>query len=224
MGKLEVNKKIVYNVLVLDASGSMFSMVDEVVDGVNKVLKTMKRNQKKRSDTEHRLIFTEFAGFGQFKIYADGEKITDVGRYKDYKTGGMTALYDAIGHTFDLIPKDADNVFFTIFTDGAENNSKEFTVKEVKKLIKSARKKDWSVLFMGADEASIEQAKTMGIQTANMTRRANTKSGTQSAFNVYSEASSFYGEQVGTASFNGQDVLTDVNTNLEDIQKVKKDA
>ena len=60
--------------------------------------------------------------------------------HRAYEPGGMTALYDAIGHTMritdDFVAANKpDQVLFVIMTDGEENSSREFDRKHIFQMI-----------------------------------------------------------------------------------------
>lgn len=98
----------------------------------------------------------------------DVRKMTD----KDYTPGGMTALLDAVGrtiHKMDMVSgihrKDKGNkVLFVIITDGEENDSREYTYADVKKLIKDRQENaGWEFIFLGANIDAAAAAENLGI-------------------------------------------------------------
>ena len=79
---------------------------------------------------------------------------------------GSTALFDAIGRTAARVKdtKVAGKKIFLIVTDGLENSSIEFRSSEqVKAVVEQLRKDDWEIIFIGADEASLDQARSLGV-------------------------------------------------------------
>ena len=80
----------------------------------------------------------------------------------------MTALYDAIGKAFLLVKEEYDGVFVNILTDGLENNSVEFTLSDIMKLIREKRALGWAITFMGTTEDALHEAGAWGISKGNM--------------------------------------------------------
>lgn len=86
---------------------------------------------------------------------------------------GSTALYDAIGVSFAgfgaalaALPEHArpGTVLVTIVTDGQENASREYTARDVKRLIETQRDTyDWDVSFLGANQDAVLEAQRIGI-------------------------------------------------------------
>lgn len=91
----------------------------------------------------------------------------------DYTVRGCTALLDAIGKSIRHIgnihkyarPEDVpEQTMFVITTDGMENASREFSGREIKRLIEKQKKKyGWEFLFIGANIDSIAAAHSFGI-------------------------------------------------------------
>ena len=55
----------VYNVIILDKSGSMSSIARQAIDGVNETIGSIKRAQEKNSDQQHLVTLVAFCGCEQ---------------------------------------------------------------------------------------------------------------------------------------------------------------
>lgn len=145
-----------YIAAVVDRSGSMGLIREDAEGGLNEFL----RNQQKEGKA--RLTLAEFDT--EYSVVADCIKLKKFEGYKLVPRGG-TALYDGIGRTAASVKdvKVKGKKFFVIVTDGGENASKEFTHGMVSKAVAELRANDWEVMFIGADEKSIAQAKSLGI-------------------------------------------------------------
>lgn len=155
---MEAKKTQVYNLIILDKSGSMESIRKAAIDGYNETLGSIKSAQLKHLDTqEHFISLAAFCNCGVDMIYdctpiKDAEKLT-----KDkYDPCCGTPLYDAIGKTIKALAKRTDKiedvaVLVTIITDGMENASKEWTGHAVKKLIDERKEEGWMFSYIGAD-------------------------------------------------------------------------
>lgn len=209
--KVKATKTKTTNLIVIDASASMQSKVDEVKGGLKQLLGDIKRDatrDKKKVDTT--TIVLDFSSGGDIRVLINSNDSTllteDIAN--NYSTRGMTALYDAIGKGFSLIPANQDSVFVTIITDGVENDSKEVKVEDVKKLISNAKDKKWAVTFMGTTEQAATAAQSWGISKGNTMTYDNTIAGTKKALNKMSSARQSYMSVNSTRSA-GQTVTMD---------------
>ena len=140
--KTTTTKTQVFNLVILDKSGSMEDIRKEAINGYNETLATIRVAQNKHIDTqEHFVSLAAFCGCGvqmilDKKPIAEAEKLTD----KQYEPCCSTPLFDAIGSTIKHLKADIKDiedaaVLVTIITDGYENASKEWTAGAIKKLI-----------------------------------------------------------------------------------------
>ena len=177
-------KKKIFNLIIVDASGSMKSKEEEVKGGLRILLKQIADDHRTHPELENTVCITDFSNHDDFRVLIDNAPVTGQTDFdvEQYATRGMTALYDAIGLSFRKIPSDTDSAFISIFTDGEENDSKEFTAEGVKQIVEEARKKNWAVVFMGTSEASMLQARKMGVSDKNLFMYHNSKYGTSLAY------------------------------------------
>ena len=96
----------IYNVIILDESGSMSAIYNQALTGINEVLSGIRKNAADFSDQHHYVTIVTFEGSGiqGIKTRRDRvaiEKIEDFTR-KDYRPGGCTPLYDAMGTYVDI--------------------------------------------------------------------------------------------------------------------------
>ena len=166
-------KTQVYNVVILDKSGSMSSIRSAAVAGFNETLAGIKKAQEKFSETQqHYLSLVAFCSCEMRKLY-DKTPVAEARplEYDDYEPCCCTPLYDAMGFTLTDIRnhvKDLNDavVVVTIITDGLENASKEYTGQAVKKLVEDLRGQGWTFTYMGANQDSVEVAFTLSIRNA----------------------------------------------------------
>ena len=155
---METKKTQVYNLIILDKSGSMESIRKAAIDGYNETLGSIKSAQLKYLDTqEHYISLAAFCGCGVDMIYdcipvKDAEKLTKA----KYNPCCMTPLYDAIGKSIKTLEKKTADiedaaVLVTIITDGMENASQEWTGPAIKKLIDERKEEGWMFSYIGAD-------------------------------------------------------------------------
>ena len=190
-------KTQVYNLVILDKSGSMESIRTEAINGYNETLGSIKATQLKFMDTqEHFVSLAAFCDCGIDMIYdmtpiKDAEKLTR----EKYDPCCCTPLFDAIGKTVKALKKkiaDVEDaaVLVTIITDGYENSSKEWDGKAVSKLIEECKEEGWMFSFIGAGEDVVKVATTISI--TNTMVWENTSEGTKKMFDDENDARAMY--------------------------------
>jgi uncharacterized protein YegL len=100
-----------------------------------------------------------------------------------YAPGGCTAMNDGIGTAIDKIGKCLSDMpeeerpsknLIVIITDGEENMSKEYTLKQVQEMIKHQTEKyDWSFVYMGMDITNAKTAEDLGISTRSFSSKSS---------------------------------------------------
>ena len=166
-------KTQVFNVIILDKSGSMESIRQAAIDGFNETLAGIKKAQEKFADTqEHFVTLLTFCDCEKKYVFdkvpvADARKLT----MADYEPCCCTPLYDAMGFTLTNMRnhvKDIEDsvVVATVITDGLENASKEYTGSAVKKLVEKLKGEGWTFTYMGANQDSFEIAFNLSIRNA----------------------------------------------------------
>ena len=163
----------IYNVIILDESGSMSSIYKETLQSMNEVLGGIRKNQEDHPDQRHNVTIVTFEGngIGGVKTRRDRVPIEKVENFteKDYRPGGCTPLYDAMGQTLNRLEglvTAEDKVMATIITDGYENSSEEYSGKTIKSLVARLREKGWVLAYIGANQDAVEVAKDLNISNA----------------------------------------------------------
>lgn len=159
MDNQTTNKARIYNLIIVDESGSMSHLRAATLSGVNETINTLRQAQKDFADTqEHFLTLVTFdSGTKQqdVRTLIDCEPIAQVKDFQDYHPNGCTPLYDAMGMSItrlhDRIKDDADaSAVVTVLTDGMENSSREWTTAKVRQLIEQLKVEGWSFSYMGS--------------------------------------------------------------------------
>lgn len=186
-------KTPIYNLVILDKSGSMESIRTEAINGYNETLGSIKSTQLKFMETqEHFVSLAAFCGCGVDMIYdmtpiKDAEKLTK----EKYDPCCCTPLFDAIGKTVKELKRKTAEIegaafLVTIITDGYENASKEWDSKAVCKLIDGCKEDGWMFSFIGAGEDVIKVASKISI--SNTMVWENTPKGTEAMFSIENNA------------------------------------
>lgn len=166
-------KTQVFNVIILDRSGSMQRIRDAAIDGFNETLASIRNAQERFADTQqHFVSLLTFCDCEKKYVYdkapvAETHPLTR----DDYRPCCYTPLYDAMGFTLtsmrEYVSKIEDRiVVVTIITDGKENSSKEYTGYAVKQLVEELRGEGWTFTYMGANQNAVEIAFTLSIRNS----------------------------------------------------------
>lgn len=190
-------------VFVLDKSGSMESIKDRVISGVNEFLDDQRREAERRGD-DVRLTLALFDSpvyggvlgqVGYVLAYAN-EPIVDIpGLTKEtYVPGGATALLDAIERTLKVAGDcdGAERVLMVVMTDGEENSSTTATKDAVKALIADRQARGWQVAYLGANVDEFAEAGAIGVHADATRAFVATAEGTADALTCLSKSTTVY--------------------------------
>lgn len=152
--------KRVFNLIVVDESGSMSVIEHQALVGLNETLETVGKMQELHPDMEQRVTLITFDSSHLRYVYDN----VAVGKTRqltnrEYRPGGATPLYDAIGIGINKLNAQTeadDNVLVTIITDGEENCSREYNLSMVKTLIEKLKKQNWTFTLIGTDNLDVE--------------------------------------------------------------------
>ncbi len=191
--------KRVFNMIIVDESGSMCVIERQALAGINETIETVKKMQQLHPDMEQRISLLTFdSGHKTFKY--DNVKADNVNTLsaRDYNPGGGTPLYDAIGISIAKLnaqTSEKDNVLVTIITDGEENCSEEYNLHMVKTLISKMKKQGWTFTLIGTDNLDVEgMAGSMNID--NHLAFTQDEEGTRMMFARENRARMRYNESV----------------------------
>ena len=164
--------KRIFNLIILDASGSMRSIYNQALSGVNETIQTIRSAQEKHPEMQQFLTLASFnAGEDYLHRIYEAETIANV-KYitkKDYVTSGCTALYDAMGDMVSDMQQKAsheDVVLVTVITDGYENSSRRWSGKQIKSIVQELRQQGWTFNYIGANQDVDQVADSIGIHNA----------------------------------------------------------
>jgi Mg-chelatase subunit ChlD len=147
--------------IILDRSGSMATLVEDTVGGINEFTKAQPKGTT--------FSLTQFDFSTRVELDKTWDQVKRKGAHltaKDYVPRGMTPLLDAVGSTIQALQgktKKSDRIVVLIVTDGLENSSRDFTRESVKALIGQAKEDGWQVIFMGADIDAYAESSGLGI-------------------------------------------------------------
>ncbi len=168
--------KILHYFIVADRSGSMIDQIDEVRDELYRHYKELTTITQSTS-TEVRFHFMMFNS--RMKWLSNGEPIEDFdpAQFEEYKSEGMTALYDAVGMAIERaeykigtkLNPEREEVVIMAFSDGGENSSTKWQARSLTNLITSHQNlPGWTITFTGCDVAGFQELAQMKMRSDRM--------------------------------------------------------
>lgn len=149
----------IYNLIIVDESGSMSPLREATLSGINETLDTIRSAQNEFATTQdHRLTLVAFnADYGKANVrnVIDNLPISKVAAFGDYQPNGMTPLYDALGQSLTRLRQQMEGdaeatAVVTVLTDGLENASREWNAQSLRRLIEDLKEEGWSFAYMGS--------------------------------------------------------------------------
>lgn len=192
-----MKKNLTQLVFILDRSGSMTGLESDTIGGFNSML-------KKQKEEEGECIITTVLFDHEVELLHDRIDIRAVRPLtkQDYTVRGSTALLDAIGKTIHKIGNAekntaeeyrAEKVMVVIITDGEENSSRFYSLREVKHMIERQKEHyGWEFIFLGANIDAVETATRFGIDRDMAVDYVPDKEGVELNFRMMSEAVASY--------------------------------
>jgi uncharacterized protein YegL len=190
---LRKERRKLHVALVRDESGSMASLKRETLSGLNEQLQEL----KKKPEIDTTITFVTFSGPEHVNLRYALKPLSEIKEFtdKDYNPDGMTAMYDGVAkciHTISNEVQDDDltNYLVLVVSDGQENSSKEFTSKDVAKLIQEKKDtKKWSINYIGANQDLSVISKDLNIDlNLNTLGYVSSRGGTHAMWKMSSEA------------------------------------
>lgn len=178
--------KNIINLMILDASGSMESIYNQALSGVNETIQTIRIGQKNHPELNQFLTLASFnSGKDYLKIkysYSPIDEVKEITK-EDYVACGCTALYDAMGEMISELKRNItpeDRVLVTVITDGYENSSQHWSGPQIKSLVEELRHEGWTFTYIGANQDVETVAGSIGIRNSMVFEE--TKEGTANMF------------------------------------------
>lgn len=186
---------------ILDKSGSMSTIQDATIGGFNEYLNTLKKDGNEYSFSLT-LFDTSVESPQLNKSIKDIPELSS----KTFVPDGMTALYDAVCKTINEVKKtvkDNQKVLTVIMTDGAENSSREYSQKDLKKMVEDLEKSgNWSFVFLGANQDSFATASAFGVGMMNTANFSATGDGMTRAMHTMATGTQSFAMSSATSTSN----------------------
>lgn len=153
-------KTQIYNLIVLDKSGSMSSIAKAAIAGFNETVGGIRSAQERFKETqEHYVSLMIFCNCEKRLVYdkvpvAEVKELTS----KEYQPCCCTPLYDAMGISINALYKDIKDkedatAMVTVITDGLENASSEYSGSAIKALVERMKNEEgWNFAYIGTNQ------------------------------------------------------------------------
>jgi len=183
--------------VVLDRSGSMGGLVEQVIASFNTFLH---EQQKVKDDAVISLI--QFDDNYEVNYEAIDLQNTKELNASTYVPRGCTALFDAIGRTITATKSRLSNdnrygehakasaqhkIIVMITTDGMENASVEYSGEMIRKMINECEDSlGWKFIYLAGNDASFEQHRDVGMKQNRAIKMGKGRKGYEHAMQMTS--------------------------------------
>ena len=188
-------KTRIYNLIVLDKSGSMQSIRRAAFDGCNEVLNGIKAAAQQYADTQEHFVSLMLFDTESMPYILDmvPAQTLHLMTEDQFLPCACTPLLDAIGMSLTRLETEVKKheraiASVTIITDGYENASQEFNSKQIHELIGRLKEEEgWNFSFMGANQDVTKVSLELNIDVQNARAFEFSSSGARDAFDAYSD-------------------------------------
>ena len=163
------NKTHIYT--LLDRSGSMSSIANDVIGGFNQWIKDQKAN-----GPDAKVTFVQFDSQDPQHVVVAGAPISEITDLTPatFIPRGSTPLLDATGRLIGRIRTEqegrrqtglpVDDIVFVTITDGEENDSSEYSLRRIKQLVEESEAAGWTFVFLSAGLDAYGESQGMGVK------------------------------------------------------------
>ncbi len=204
---------VVHLYVLLDRSGSMESIADDVIGGFNRLI------ADQQADGDDAVVtLVQFDNDDAHEVIADAVPVREV-RPLDGATftpRGMTPLLDATGQLLaraaqrveylEMAGRPAEDIVFVSITDGHENASRELDLSTIRRMVERRTEQGWTFVFLSAAMDVYGEAAGLGYDVRASQAFAPDADGTHLAMNALSTSMIAHRQKVRTgASFDKGD-------------------
>ena len=150
-------------VVILDESGSMDVIRNDMIKSINSFVKEQKQIKGKPA------TFTLIKFNGSINRVIKNKNLNEIEdlNNNDYVPNGNTALYDCIGDTINWFRNEKD-VLLVVVTDGMDNASRTYNKYQVMNSLDEKRKtNNWSYVYLSNDLTTVKQGDDLGFKNSS---------------------------------------------------------
>lgn len=180
-----------YFALVIDQSGSMYHLEQDIIKMVNNTINDLKTNAVKyNQETYLTLVLFAYSS----RIVYSNVNIHNVPIFNKYNPNGSTALFDGVSDAIShLLDNNIDSYCVITYTDGCENSSEPNTIRNIRQLLIDKQKTDrWSFIFNLPPNESKDFCQTWKIPNDNVREWSNDKTGVENTYKAVSQGLNSY--------------------------------
>ena len=168
-------QKTIYHILV-DKSGSMSDCIDQTINGFNEQVAKIREMELEFPEQLMTIGLTTFNTHVDHLYYMKPVEHAYKMDHRNYRPDGSTAMLDAMAETMkelSLLQQQSNEqipttVVMVILTDGYENASRRYTLKNVKEMVEEREASGtWTFSFLGATLDAVDVAEQMSIRREN---------------------------------------------------------
>lgn len=163
----------IYNLILLDKSGSMNHIQEAAYKGCNEVLTSIHSAQNMYASSQKHfvslMLFDSYSMPYIHKLTPANETI-DL-KENDYCPQGLTPLLDAMGYALMELKTEVEKQDFavgvvTIITDGLENDSREWNTNSIANLVDELKEMGWTFAFIGTNQDVMVESQKLHIDNS----------------------------------------------------------
>jgi len=174
---------------VLDRSGSMESIANDVIGGFNGFL-----TEQQADGSDALMTLIQFDSNDPHEVLAEAVPIANVRPLTraSFAPRGGTPLYDAMGHAITDATirieqrhearQPDESILFVTFTDGEENQSVEYRREQLFDLVKKHEQEGWTFAYLGANQDAYEEGGRAGYSASSTQNFMADAQGSHEAF------------------------------------------
>lgn len=187
--------KSTHIVVLLDRSGSMESIASDVIGGYNAFI-----SAQHQAGTDATVTLVQFDSQDSHEVVYQNIPITDVPTLSSmtFIPRGGTPLFDATGQLVARIRQfranddrpsvEQPDIVFVTITDGEENESTEYSLQMVRKLVSECEAEGWTFVYLSAGLDAFADAGDIGVQTGRARAFKASKLGSDVMFETLSSS------------------------------------
>ena len=181
--------KVTHMYILVDRSGSMESIANDVIGGFNQTVAEQAQN-----GPDAKLTVIQFDSQDPANVICAGIPISEMTKLDrtSYQPRGGTPLLDATGLLIGRIRVEqaarvatgleTEDVMFVTITDGEENGSREYNLGRITQLVDQCKTEGWTFVYVSAALTAYADAAAMGYDHGSTQQFQATADGAGKAF------------------------------------------